>query len=132
MHNGFVVAGLLEVKGLSIIMHILDSTEQDTMRCLSAEILLFAGQHSDEEPSETDHLLDTIMLRLRLSDGLDLGMVEAQYGKEKVESITKAIKPHVQQKLVRTFNNSIALADPAGFMLSNDIISDVFAELDQE
>ncbi len=97
-------------------------------------------------------MLDTIMLRLRTADGLDLGAFEAAYGADMTARVQRSLRKHVasglvlaagsraagqqaagqgrgqQQQLERSGDASVLrLADPQGFLLSNEIISDVFA-----
>ncbi|GAB4820010.1 hypothetical protein N2152v2_007056 [Parachlorella kessleri] len=141
-------------------------------------------------PPETSHdkLLDTIMLRLRLADGLDLSSIQGRNadGEQLRSVVLRALQPHIEQGLVQfrpiqadTALNSadsspsrggpnspqgrseglelqqqtqqeqrarglltsgqhgageaavVSLTDPEGFVVSNDIISDVFAALDE-
>ena len=77
-----------------------------------------------------ERLLDMVMLRLRLSDGLDFRVVADCFGEEKVSSIRSALRPHIDKGLVEERGSCIRLTDPEGFLMSNDIISDVFAALD--
>jgi len=87
-------------------------------------------------------MLDVIMLSLRLAAGLDLRQFEGEFGAEAAELVWGSLQPHVQRGLVYTLPQgaewvrggsgaagpiSVRLSDPRGFMLSNDIISDVFA-----
>ena len=136
--------------------------------------------------SADDRLLDTVMLRLRLADGLQLGQLAASHpqGGEAVDALLRALRPHIARGWVladgdggaaaggssrgsgsaavggaaagvvgrATAGSSSAtpaaaaaavavpaaagdikrvrLADPEGFLVSNDIISDCFAALD--
>lgn len=111
--------------------------------------------------SADDLLLDTIMLRLRLADGLDLRQLAAQHpdGQQAVTVVLGALQRHIEAGLVlvgksdssksssgagesRNSNSSgaggsspenpgvVRLADPGGFLVSNDILSDVFAAFD--
>jgi oxygen-independent coproporphyrinogen-3 oxidase len=87
-----------------------------------------------------DLLLDTIMLRLRLGDGLDLRQLAASHveGEEAAERVRAALRPHIERGWVVASGGSgggggvqrVRLADPQGFVISNDIISDVFAAFD--
>ena len=77
-----------------------------------------------------ERLLDMVMLRLRLSDGLDFRVVAEQFGEERVSRIRSALQRHVDKGLVEEGGSCIRLADPEGFLVSNDIISDAFAALD--
>lgn len=91
--------------------------------------------------SDDDRLLDTIMLRLRLSDGLDLVQLAADHpqGRQAAAAVMTALQPHIKAGRVivdesgdssKKLTGTVRLADPEGFVLSNDIISDVFAALD--
>ncbi len=140
-----------------------------------------------------EQLLDHVMLRLRLSDGLDLAHVAARFGAAAAAAIAAALAPHVKAGLAevvvgsagqapalfdvsmpvaqhvgladalagfggassapRTKRRSAAqhagdrdasgigeglhgrvvrLTDPEGFLVSNDIISDVFVSLEPD
>jgi coproporphyrinogen III oxidase-like Fe-S oxidoreductase len=90
-------------------------------------------------------MLDTVMLSLRTGDGLDLEEFSRLYGAENAARVSKALDPYQQQGLALYSNtegspggggNSVGvafgrvrLADPDGFIVSNDIISSVFAAL---
>lgn len=117
--------------------------------------------------SDDDRLLDTIMLRLRLADGLDLCQLARQHpqGGEAADLLRAALAPHAARGWVLTHGTHdggggskgsasssssndgssgrssgggggladmdwVRLADPDGFIVSNDIISDCFAALD--
>ncbi|KAI3430406.1 hypothetical protein D9Q98_005001 [Chlorella vulgaris] len=90
--------------------------------------------------SADDRLLDTVMLRLRLGDGLDLRQLAAGHpqGDEASALVLQALKPHVERGWVLVDGGgssidsvtTVRLADPHGLVVSNDIISDVFAALD--
>lgn len=89
-----------------------------------------AGLAGSAEAAE-DRLLDKVMLRLRLADGLHLGDVQEEFGKKRADLIKEAIKPHVE-KTVDFDGQTICLKDPQGYLFSNDIISDIFARLDTD
>eukprot|EP00887_Chlorella_sp_A99_P000273 scaffold13.g273.t1 len=128
--------------------------------------------------SANDWLLDTVMLRLRLADGLDLDWLAGWHpqGQEAAAIVLSALERHIEAGLVqrdRTGSSAgpagagapteaarpagaspegagrpaaagerggggggvhalgrVRLADPDGFIVSNEIISDVFAALD--
>jgi len=77
-----------------------------------------------------DDLLDLVMLRLRLADGLDLASVAARYGTQKAEAVKQSLRKHIGRGLVQEAGHVVRLQDPQGFLFSNDIISDVFVALD--
>jgi len=94
------------------------------------------GSHLPPESKE-DQLLDTIMLRLRMADGLDLGQLSSSYGVEVADRVRAALHKHkatgcVQELSTPSGGAQVRLSDPQGFLLSNDIISDVFAEFDMK
>lgn len=90
---------------------------------------IFAGQ-LNVAPDPEELLLDKIMLSLRQSDGLDISSISEDFGQQHASKILKAAQPHIQAGLVLQSNNGIRLRDPEGFLLSNTIISDLFAALD--
>jgi coproporphyrinogen III oxidase-like Fe-S oxidoreductase len=84
-----------------------------------------------------DRLLDAVMLQLRLEQGLDLDAVAASHGAVAADAIRQAVRQHEAHGLV-TFatgpegSQRCRLTDPEGFLMSNDVISDVFAALDTD
>ncbi len=91
-------------------------------------------------------MLDIVMMRLRTADGLDLTQYGEQFGSGAVRAVNKALEPHEEAALVVRSSEEgkegkvgksegigarevVRLADPDGFLVSNDIISDVFAAL---
>lgn len=91
------------------------------------------------QESADDALLDTVMLRLRLADGLHVGQLAAEHpqGEDAAALVLSALRPHVERGWVRLDGGGegsggpvARLADPQGLVMSNDIISDVFAALD--
>ncbi len=84
--------------------------------------------------SAAEALLDAVMLQLRLGEGLDLDAVAAGHGAAAAEAIRRAVAQHAKagRAVLEWGVNGEArcrLADPEGFLTSNDIISDVFAAL---
>ena len=102
-----------------------------------------------------DVMQDVIMMRLRTVGGLDLASLRNAYGSRPVRQIEKALERHERAGLVERAaakqpaeegvpnldprpldprevavpGTVVRLADPEGFLVSNDIISDIFAEL---
>ncbi|MDJ0578532.1 radical SAM family heme chaperone HemW [Crocosphaera sp.] len=94
-----------------------------------------------------DILLETLMLGLRLKKGVDLLQISTFFGKEIVELIYKILLPYHQKKIVyfKDINdnfitnitdnnwqniNRVMFSDPDGFLLSNTILADLFAQLE--
>ena len=97
------------------------------------------------------------MLRLRLSDGLDLAQLAARFGAAPAAAAAAALAPHVRASLAEVVAGRshplsrrpeacsaeggkggsggvsgcvVRLTDPEGFLVSNDVISDMFAALE--
>ena len=84
-------------------------------------------------------MLDTVMLSLRTADGLDLDAMERRFGAASCDAVWAALLPYAARGLVAAFSSSSSsarplgarLTDPRGFLLSNDVISSVFAAIDR-
>lgn len=95
-------------------------------------------------------LLDTLMLGLRLAEGLSLARLTERFGAEIVERILACLQPYHQQELVEIVSidnrpitslnleaknistvERIRLSDPEGFLLSNTVLTALFREFDQ-
>lgn len=114
------------------------TTAPITSRAGAASLL--AAHHS-----ATPDMLDTVMLSLRTADGLDITAFARLYGAENARLVVRALQPYQQQGLVMQVpdvadlvevggkvegnRGRLRLADPDGFIVSNDIISSVFAAL---
>lgn len=96
----------------------------DNIQIFNDEFQIF----NTDDKSEVD-ILEVVMLALRTSDGLDLLSIEKMYGEQSKALVINSIAPHVANGLVLHENNNVRLTDPQGFLLSNDIISSVFAAL---
>mmetsp|Transcript_8544 Transcript_8544/g.24527 ORF Transcript_8544/g.24527 Transcript_8544/m.24527 type:complete len:480 (-) Transcript_8544:168-1607(-) len=88
--------------------------------------------------SPEEQLLDTIMLRLRLRDGLHLSDVSRRFGSETGSLLAGCLQKYADQGLVQVLperssrvlldhNSSVCLTDPEGLLLSNEIMADLFA-----
>ena len=85
---------------------------------------------NEDEGNNTVDILDFVMLSLRTRDGLKLNQLRQMYGIEKYNKVIKSLQPYVKNNLVTIIDDkSISLSDPEGFMLSNEIISSIFAAL---
>ena len=72
------------------------------------------------------------MLSLRTSDGLDLDAVAARFGERSASVLQAALQQKSKSGLVVPAGQGQRwrLSDPEGFLLSNSVISDLFALLD--
>ncbi|BAU42636.1 radical SAM family heme chaperone HemW [Leptolyngbya sp. O-77] len=85
--------------------------------------------HPTTPPQE--RLLDTLMLGLRLADGLDLPRLELEFGKGAIARILAGLQPHAQRGWVEQTSSHIRLTDPEGFLFSNVVLSDLFEALSE-
>lgn len=74
-------------------------------------------------------LLETLMLGLRLAEGVDLTAMAQQFGQQQITAIHQCLEPHFAQGLVEISGERLRLSDPAGFLFSNVILSDLFKNL---
>ncbi len=82
--------------------------------------------------SQEEMLLDTLMLGLRLADGLSLREVRSQFGDSPVERVLAALQPYLKTGWVELITDSeprIKLTDPEGFLFSNVVLSTLFEKL---
>jgi oxygen-independent coproporphyrinogen-3 oxidase len=95
--------------------------------------------------SRHEILLETLMLGLRLADGLNLAVLASQFGKETLVQVWNCLQSYYQQGWVewipepRQSSHSdledypgvgyLRLSDPEGFLFSNTILADLFAAL---
>jgi oxygen-independent coproporphyrinogen-3 oxidase len=92
-----------------------------------------------------ERLLETLMLGFRLAEGIDLEYLSQQFGVETLSQILTLLIPFHQQGLVQFLDiqkqpishtikpelnqGFIRFTDPDGFLVSNQILSTLFAEL---
>jgi putative oxygen-independent coproporphyrinogen III oxidase len=102
------------------------------------------GIWESPELSDMDVLLETLMLGLRLAEGVSLSTLVQQFGEKTLEQIATTLQPyydkgwvevmepdgkawdwHNAQKLPMT--GRLRLSDPDGFLFSNQILADLFS-----
>jgi putative oxygen-independent coproporphyrinogen III oxidase len=84
----------------------------------------------------SERLLDTLMLGLRLAEGLNLDLLKTQFGARAVEQILTCLEPYRHQGWVEldqdnAQNPRLRLSDPEGFLFSNVVLARLFEELDK-
>ncbi|HEY9728058.1 MAG TPA: radical SAM family heme chaperone HemW [Chroococcales cyanobacterium] len=96
--------------------------------------------------SAADILLETLMLGLRLADGLNLSKLTQKFGEKTVQQIWTSFQPYYQRNWVEMksengtpitgqdvqqlpLTGQLRLSDPEGFLFSNTILADVFSQL---
>ena len=110
--------------------------------------LIEAGGILDgSETSQTDVLLETLMLGLRLAEGLTLSTLTQQFGEKTLEQIWAALQPYYRNAWVEVVgangetielqntqklpkSGQLRLSDPEGFLFSNTVLAALFSHLE--
>jgi putative oxygen-independent coproporphyrinogen III oxidase len=76
-------------------------------------------------------LLDTLMLGLRLKEGLSLSQLTEQFGDDKVAQVLAIARPYIQSGWVEINQSNepdtrLRLTDPEGFLFSNVVLTALF------
>ncbi|MBD2676467.1 MULTISPECIES: radical SAM family heme chaperone HemW [Nostoc] len=70
-------------------------------------------------------LLETLMLGLRLAEGVNL----AVFGQQKVEEICRYLRSYFDKGWVEIVGERLRLTDPQGFLFSNVVLAELFEKL---
>jgi putative oxygen-independent coproporphyrinogen III oxidase len=79
-----------------------------------------------------EKLLDTLMLGLRLADGIAAARVRSEFGPETLERVLNVLQPYVKAGWVEIVDfptQRIKLTDPEGFLFSNVVLATLFEKL---
>jgi oxygen-independent coproporphyrinogen-3 oxidase len=86
-----------------------------------------------------EQLLDTLMLGLRLTEGVSVTKLVQQFGETKVQQILQCLDPYQSKGWVKWISKTpthssqdelrIQLTDPEGFLFSNVVLTQLFEEL---
>ena len=80
--------------------------------------------------SETDYILETLMLGLRLAEGISLSQFDREI-KEKICTCLQSYRDRGWVEFVETDEEErLRLNDPEGFLFSNTILATLFERLD--
>lgn len=87
------------------------------------------------QTTRVDMLLETLMVGLRLAEGLSLEALASQFGQVVVQPILDCLAPHQVQGWVELSSPGAAegrvrLSDPEGFLFSNVILVDLWTALE--
>ncbi len=78
-------------------------------------------------------LLETLMLGLRLAEGVDLTLLTQTFGAAAIATVLACLQPYIDQQWVMPptpSNHRLRLAAPDGFLFSNTILTALFHALD--
>jgi putative oxygen-independent coproporphyrinogen III oxidase len=84
-----------------------------------------------ESTDEEDRFLETLMLGLRLAEGVRLDSIESKFGSAKLDSLLKSVQRYQQQgwvEIVTSDNKWLRLSDPEGLLFSNVVLAEIFIE----
>lgn len=98
------------------------------------------------EASANDILLETLMLGLRLAEGLDIFTLVQQFGENTLDRIWKCLQPYYRQGWVAVASTDgkaveisaienlpragrLRLTDPEGFLFSNTVLATLFEQI---
>lgn len=110
------------------------------------QLIAAGGEIDCPQTLENEQLLETLMLGLRLADGLNCATLAHRFGHETLERIWQSLQQYYHQGLVEILTpektlmivnpgeplptpSRIRLADPEGFLFSNTILARLFQEL---
>ena len=96
-----------------------------------------------------DILLETVMLGLRLADGVSLEAIAQKFGENTLDRIWSCLQPYYRQKWVEITRDNglllnlrdsqklpscgyLRLSDPEGFLFSNTILATLFSQLEED
>lgn len=82
------------------------------------------------QSSMTDILLETLMLGLRLKEGINLVTLKEQFGETVQNKILRQLEKYTASGWVEQSDLTIRLSDPEGFLFSNTILAALFECLD--
>ena len=78
---------------------------------------------------QADVLLETLMLGLRLAEGISLNSLATNFGNHQVERIQSCLQPYFAQGWVKIVGDRLRFSDPDGFIFSNVMLAKLFEKL---
>ena len=86
--------------------------------------------HAPSEISEIECLLDSLMVGLRLKEGIDLEAFKQRFGESAIVQILQCLQPYKKANWIEITTQRMRLTDPEGFLFSNVILTKLFALFD--
>jgi putative oxygen-independent coproporphyrinogen III oxidase len=110
---------------------------------------LLGESQQDFPMSENEVLLETLMLGLRLAEGLSLSALTDKFAQQTVDRIWNCLQPYWRQgwvEIVRSsgsivilsegdrlpLSGNLRLSDPEGFLFSNTVLAALFSKLGED
>jgi len=82
-----------------------------------------------EVTPKADVLLETLMLGLRLAEGISLNSLATNFGNHQVERIESCLQPYFAQGWVKIVGDRLCFSDRDGFIFSNVMLAKLFEKL---
>lgn len=82
-----------------------------------------------EVTPKADVLLETLMLGLRLAEGVSLNSLAVNFGNHQVEKIQSCLQPYFDKGWVKIVKDRLRFSDTDGFIFSNVILAKLFEKL---
>ncbi|HTL89063.1 MAG TPA: radical SAM family heme chaperone HemW [Leptolyngbya sp.] len=79
------------------------------------------------EISEIECLLDSLMLGLRLKEGINLTDFRQQFGEDAIDQMLQDLRPYEKANWLDLNDHRMRLTDPEGFLFSNVILTKLFS-----
>ncbi|HHP7229530.1 MAG TPA: radical SAM family heme chaperone HemW [Xenococcaceae cyanobacterium] len=77
--------------------------------------------------SKSDRLLETLMLGLRLAEGVNLATISQQFGSKNTTKILTCLQQYQERNwVIVELESRLRLNDPEGFLFSNQILTSLF------
>jgi putative oxygen-independent coproporphyrinogen III oxidase len=99
------------------------------------------GDRSGEHLTEKDRFLETLMLGLRLAQGVNLNSIEREFGSDTLDRLLQCIDRYRQVGWVETTASEcesfaikerwLRLCDPEGLLFSNVVLAEIFTRFDE-
>lgn len=80
----------------------------------------------------TDLMLDSLMVGLRLKEGVDLEHFRVQFGESAIARVLQCVMPYQKANWIEITSQNLKLTDPEGFLFSNVILTKLFAEFEED
>ncbi|MGD1853620.1 MAG: radical SAM family heme chaperone HemW [Leptolyngbyaceae cyanobacterium] len=89
------------------------------------------GVLSEPKLSLVEQLTDSLMVGLRLAEGIDIDPFTQGLGQGFTTMLHTRLRPYLSSGQVVLENNRLKLSDPDGFLISNTVLSDLFNGIEQ-